>query len=196
MYQGTFQVGENGKFLLFARTNNTATFLGLNTTRGRMELANGLSVSTNGSFCGTFIVGAPGCGLLTQTNTVSGNFTNAAHVAGNLKGAQKSNTGPYASAAGVYVGTYDGFDLGSIGSITVLICPDGTIGIYMINFATQVTNGQITTMGANGMLDLPLLRAHVQGTLNTLDNTITAEIHDSSEWPAIFFNLTRTEPLF
>jgi hypothetical protein len=36
-YQGTFSGGEAGNFVLFARTNNQVTFLGVNTTRARAE---------------------------------------------------------------------------------------------------------------------------------------------------------------
>ena len=101
----------------------------------------------------------------------------------------------FASAAGLYAGTYDG---ACAGSVTVLLCPDGTLGIYMVDSGSQQSNGQIAVVPPGGNLDFYLVNggAHVLGMVNPSDNTIAATIHGTFPCITSYFTLTRTESQF
>jgi hypothetical protein len=194
-YQGTFSGGEAGNFVLFARTNNQVTFLGVNTTRARAEFLTPLTVNTNGTGCGTYIAGAPGCVSLTATSTVSGRFTNAASQAGTLTGGQKANYGIFSQYAGYYTGTFSGF---CPGTARALFCPDGTLAIYFVDSNTQRTDGQVAVILANNLLDFYLVSGagHVLGTFAPSTRTFSGTIHENPGCSPLTFSLTRSEPLF
>jgi len=198
LYQGTFSGSEQGKFLLFARTNNQATFIGINTlaTHPRGEFANALDVAEDGNSCGTYLAGAPGCLLLTASNTISGKFTNAtSHVAGTLTGTQKANSGIFNGAAGLYSGTVPA---PHSGSAKLLLCPDGTAAFYRTDSPNGRNDGQVWLMPSSGIVDVYLsssTKMHLLGQFTRATRTFSLIIHELDDVPSQV-NLTLSVPLF
>jgi hypothetical protein len=197
LYQGTFSGGQRGGFLLLARTNNRATFFAVNTTSSswRGEYTNGLALAEDGSACGSYLASAPGCLLLTPTNTISGKFTNSTQVAGTLSGVQKPNNGIFSGAAGLYsgpiVGSYPG-------SAKMLLCPDGTLAFYRSGSSSPPLEGQVSSMKGDGIVDFYLqtgLYPHITGQFATAARTFTLTIHEKNGLVSTV-NLTLSEPLF
>lgn len=194
-YQGTFSSVEQGAFILFARTNRTATFLGVNTLRRRGEYLNALMVGTDNVGCGNFILNEPGCLLLTSSNTLSGAFTNAQHQTGTITGVQKANTGIFNGAAGFYTGTVSS---PHSGNAQLLLCPDGSFALYRTDSYTGKNDGTVSSMNSSGIVDAYFngsTLVHVLGSFDRSSRTFGLTIHEADELPSLLM-MTLSQPLF
>jgi hypothetical protein len=198
LYQGTFSGTEQGGFILLARTNATAVFIGLNTTTGhrRGEYAGSLIVSSNDMACGTFIAGVPGCLTLTPSNTLSGRFTNTvSRQTGTVTGGQKANVGIFSGAAGVYTGTVPA---PHSGNAKLLLCPDGSFAFYRTDSYTGKNDGAVSSMTTASIVDAYFngsTLVHLLGSFNRTARTFSLTIHEADELPSPF-TMTLNEPLF
>jgi len=194
LYQGTFSGIDLGSFILFARTNGAVTFAGLNTTSHRGEYAT-LTVASNSVGCGTFIAGVPGC-LALNSNAVSGSFTNTtSHQTGTVTGLQKSNTGLFNGAAGLYAGTIS--DVHS-GVAKILLCPDGSLAFYRTDSYTGKNDGAITSMTSMNLVDSYLngsTLVHMTGSFDRPSRTFSLVIQEADEFVTTF-SLALSESLF
>ena len=189
-----------GAFILMARTNNTAAFMGLgfNTVTGakRGDYADGLMVGSNNAACGTYILGAPGCLQLNTSNTVTGRFTNSSsQQTGSVSGGQKANVGIFAGAAGLYTGAVTD---GHTGTARMLLCPDGSFAFYRTDSYTGKKDGNVSSMTSAGVVDVYLSGStvlHLTGSFSHPDRLFTLIIHEEDGLIS-FVNLTLTEPFF
>jgi hypothetical protein len=149
LYQCTFSGIENGQFIIFVRTNDTAMLVGfISGVQGAFE--NSLLIGADNRVCGTIFANRTGC-LLFSSNSVSGSLSNGATRTATVSGLLKSNSGPFQTAAGVYSGTYS---LSCDGTIKGILAPDGTLFFYTVNSFSAATDGGIVGVNGDGSFSL------------------------------------------
>jgi hypothetical protein len=197
MYQGTFSGSETGAFVLLARTNNTTVFMGVNLTPAhrRGEYIDSMVAQDDGSACGAFIAGAPGCLLLTLSNSISGKFTNSSQATGTVSGIQRANVGSYSGLGGIYSGTVSA---PHSGNAKILLSPDGSFAFYRQDSATGKNSGAVSFLPPNGIVDAYLdgsVVLHVQGSYNRVNRRFSLTIHELDGLISTV-TLNLSEPMF
>jgi hypothetical protein len=171
-----FYLGQAGgsdavSYLLYVRTNNHGTLLGLNTARQIGE-AQDLYFDEGGVCCGELLSFASGC-LTNFSYRSSGTYTNSTNSIGLFQAAAHLNSGLFRNAAGFYTGTCDG---SCPGTAQALVAADGSIAFYVTDSTGAYTDAWLGMLNSSGLTlsgnPVPG-RIYIKATLNSGAFTIS-----------------------